>query len=76
MRITGRTWDEAKLLEIHSLLSAAEKPDMNRLKYGLNNVHRRLQLKFGLEYGLSVSRSPLGGLLIQLKLPLGDESHV
>jgi two-component system sensor histidine kinase YesM len=35
---------------------------------GILNTHRRLQLKFGTGYGLSVSRSELGGLKAQLKI--------
>lgn len=36
---------------------------------GLINVHRRIQLKYGAEWGLSISRSSLGGLRVQLMLP-------
>jgi two-component system sensor histidine kinase YesM len=37
---------------------------------GLLNVHRRLQLMFGKGGGLSVSRSKLGGLRVDLHIPL------
>ncbi|WNQ13577.1 sensor histidine kinase [Paenibacillus aurantius] len=36
---------------------------------GLMNVHHRLQIRFGPEYGLSLSRSPLGGLRTEVNLP-------
>ncbi|WJH33128.1 histidine kinase [Paenibacillus sp. CC-CFT747] len=36
---------------------------------GLMNVHHRLQIRFGPEYGLILSRSPLGGLRTEVKLP-------
>ncbi|MFD0589321.1 sensor histidine kinase [Paenibacillus sp. GCM10027627] len=35
---------------------------------GMMNVHRRIQLRYGAEYGLSVSRSELGGLKVAIKL--------
>ncbi|NOU71222.1 HAMP domain-containing protein [Paenibacillus sp. LMG 31458] len=39
------------------------------------NVHRRLQLKYGEKYGLSVSRGILGGMRIELKLAYPKEDH-
>lgn len=35
---------------------------------GILNVHRRIQLRYGEEYGLAVSRSELGGLQVRIKL--------
>lgn len=35
---------------------------------GLMNVHRRIQLRYGEEYGITVSRSELGGLQVIIKL--------
>ncbi|BBH23241.1 hypothetical protein Back11_45860 [Paenibacillus baekrokdamisoli] len=35
---------------------------------GLMNVHRRIQLRYGEEYGITVSRSELGGLQVRIKL--------
>lgn len=37
---------------------------------GLLNVHRRIQLRCGEEYGLSVARSELGGLKVRIKVSL------
>lgn len=37
---------------------------------GLFNVHRRIQLRYGDEYGIAVSRSELGGLQAIIKLSL------
>ena len=36
---------------------------------GLINVHQRLQIKFGTEYGLTAQRSELGGLCIIMNVP-------
>lgn len=35
---------------------------------GILNVHRRIQLRYGEQYGLAVSRSELGGLQVRIKL--------
>ncbi|MBO9607847.1 MAG: histidine kinase [Paenibacillaceae bacterium] len=37
---------------------------------GMLNVHRRLQLKFGAAAGLLLSRSMLGGLKVELNIPM------
>lgn len=37
---------------------------------GLFNVHRRIQLRYGEEYGITVSRSELGGLQAIIKLSM------
>lgn len=36
----------------------------------LKNIHRRIQLQFGMPYGLQLSRSTLGGLMVTILLPL------
>lgn len=36
---------------------------------GVLNVHRRLALKFGPEFGLRISRSELGGMRVDIRLP-------
>ncbi|OXS54065.1 hypothetical protein B1A99_27920 [Cohnella sp. CIP 111063] len=40
---------------------------------GLLNVHRRVQLRYGSAYGITLSRSKLGGLRVQLALPLQEQ---
>ncbi|OPA76653.1 sensor histidine kinase [Paenibacillus selenitireducens] len=35
---------------------------------GIMNVHRRIQLRYGEEYGITVSRSALGGLQVKINL--------
>lgn len=35
---------------------------------GIINVHRRIQLRYGEEYGITVSRSALGGLQVKINL--------
>ncbi|WP_169082069.1 sensor histidine kinase [Paenibacillus sp. PL91] len=35
---------------------------------GMMNVHRRIQLRYGEEYGITLSRSELGGLQVRMRL--------
>ncbi|RED53208.1 sensor histidine kinase [Cohnella phaseoli] len=37
---------------------------------GLLNVHKRIQLKFGSKHGLQVSRASIGGLRVEMTLPV------
>lgn len=61
----GDAVDDLQLDRLRKSLAAAERAMETT---GILNVHRRLQLKFGQECGLSVSRSELGGLKVQLTI--------
>lgn len=41
---------------------------------GLLNVHRRLQIRFGVPYGITVSRSEIGGMRVVVTIPVGGTS--
>ncbi|MFD0674887.1 sensor histidine kinase [Cohnella sp. GCM10027633] len=41
---------------------------------GMLNVHRRLIIRFGAEYGVSVARGEMGGMKATLKLPMPPSS--
>jgi sensor histidine kinase YesM len=43
---------------------------------GLKNINRRLKLKYGDEYGLTLSHSDMGGLCVELKLCCNKKSTV
>ena len=53
----------------HALKGGNESPEST----GVLNIHRRLQLRFGAAYGIAVSRSELGGLRVEIILPMGEE---
>lgn len=40
---------------------------------GIINIHRRIQIMFGAEYGLHMSRSKMGGLRVAIRLALKEE---
>ncbi|GGG04746.1 sensor histidine kinase [Paenibacillus aceti] len=55
--------------EIQQLAGRLAKPHYTfEETTGLINVHRRLQLRYGEEYGIKVSRSELGGLQVTIQL--------
>lgn len=47
----------------------------DRAKVGVRNVHERIQLYFGAEYGLAFERNPKGGTTVAVLLPVLCESE-
>ena len=59
---------------IRELTASLSNPDVQETT-GMINIHRRLRLRYGEPYGLSFSRSPLGGFRAAMRIPLkGDEA--
>lgn len=50
-------------------------PDEVQETTGLINIHRRLQLRFGPQHGLTFLRSPLGGLQVIMRIPMRERSE-
>ncbi|WP_341348485.1 histidine kinase [Paenibacillus sp. FSL H3-0469] len=61
----GEALDDGKLEALRRTLTLAEEAMETT---GVLNVHRRLQLKYGPEFGIEVSRSELGGLKVLLSM--------
>lgn len=61
----GEELDDLRLERLRKSVSAADRAIETT---GLLNIHRRLQLKFGPDCGLSLSRSALGGLKAELTI--------
>ncbi|MDG0809898.1 sensor histidine kinase [Cohnella rhizosphaerae] len=61
----GEELDDLQLERLRKSVSAADRAIETT---GLLNIHRRLQLKFGPDCGLSLSRSALGGLKAELTI--------
>lgn len=62
---------------LNNLQLALQKPIQryeNEEITGIINVHQRLRIKFGIDYGLTAQRSELGGLCIILNVPWRGES--
>ncbi|MWV46952.1 sensor histidine kinase [Paenibacillus sp. HJL G12] len=62
----GNNLDDDKLEQLRAKLT--HSADRMEETTGLINVHRRIELHYGAEYGLEVSRSSLGGLKVFIHL--------
>ncbi len=62
----GEEFSEEKLSEISSWIKDIKTIHETT---GLINIHRRLQMYFGDEYGLEIMRSELGGMCVALRIP-------
>ncbi|HZG88180.1 sensor histidine kinase [Paenibacillus sp.] len=69
----GETLAEDALRELRERLRA---PETSAESTGLLNVHRRLRIRYGAPYGLSLERSIEGGLLAELRIPLEKEGEM
>jgi two-component system sensor histidine kinase YesM len=58
--------------ERERLLKAMDSADDTAEVSGLINIHRRLRLKFGPAYGLSIGDTALGGAVLELRIPLRE----
>lgn len=63
----GNGLADEQIEEMNSQLNMGENASETT---GMMNVHRRLQLRFGGQYGLSLSRGLLGGLRVDIKIPI------
>ncbi len=70
----GRGMDEEQLQEmIMGLETPLEKrPRLSRQGMGVRNVHERIRLYFGEQYGLSCTSSPGEGTAIRVKMPISE----
>ncbi|MNI72770.1 Sensor histidine kinase YpdA [compost metagenome] len=55
------------LEKIHMLLSGTADPDKG---FGIRNVHKRIQFRFGNVYGLTYSTRKEGGAKVLIELPI------
>lgn len=65
----GDRLSDQKLQELNGLMMAKQVTETT----GVINVHSRLRLKFGSTAGLQVSRSGMGGMKVELIIPLQRE---
>lgn len=58
---------------LHNLTASLSNPDIEETT-GLINIHRRLQLRFGVGYGLTFTRGETGGLCVTMRIPITEGS--
>lgn len=77
IRISGKTERNTVIIDIDDngvgmdlgLLEDSASKDKNFNGVGLSNIHSRIRLQYGEDYGLFFSGSPLGGLRVSIHLP-------
>lgn len=69
---TGTGIPETKLQEIRSSLEADETGSVSARSesIGIPNVHRRIRLNFGLEYGISILSTEGSGTRVSIRVPI------
>lgn len=74
----GEGMDEAEMLQMMHWFQAEDPKEIteavpesmnSRHGIGMLNVHFRIRLRFGSPYGLELAHSPLGGLIVRIRLP-------
>ena len=62
--------------EVAASLLDEDRPDVRTTGSGIGvrNVHRRIQLTFGAQYGLTILSEPDEGTTVQIRLPALDET--
>ncbi len=72
MRVSddGVGMSPAKLEEVQALLSVSHPHGDGLAGYGIHNVHERIQLSFGTQYGLRFESAPDRGTTVEILHPL------
>jgi two-component system sensor histidine kinase YesM len=65
----GEDVEEERLEALRSILSREPSGETGFTRLGLRNVHERIQLIFGPEYGLSIDRREGGGVIVTMVMP-------
>jgi sensor histidine kinase YesM len=70
----GLSADPDKPVQLHE--GAKSAPDASGSSgYGIKNVHQRIQLYFGSDYGVTLSRKDPSGVKVEITLPLMDSAE-
>jgi len=65
--------DKEKLDEINSELNSGSEDHINKDSgFGLNNVHKRIKLYYGKQYGLNIKSEYLIGTTVSITIPRGE----
>jgi len=70
----GSGMDRETLQKLNDVIHLGAPDSGQRHGVGLRNVHRRIQLMYGEEYGLNVKSSPGKGTFVEVFVPLRMES--
>ena len=65
----GAGMDEETLHRLRTMMARGENRSVHT---GIYNIHRRIQLLYGMEYGMEISRRTEGGTRVAMVLPTDD----
>lgn len=68
---SGNGMSPEKIQEMNQSISQYDE----KFGYGVRNVNKRIELMFGKEYGLHFSQNELGGLTVEIYLPLEGKTE-
>lgn len=68
---SGNGMSPEKIQEMNQSISQHDE----KFGYGVRNVNKRIELMFGKEYGLHFSQNELGGLTVEIHLPLEGKTE-
>ena len=68
---SGNGMSPEKIQEMNQSISQYDE----KFGYGVRNVNKRIELMFGKEYGLHFSQNELGGLTVEIHLPLEGKTE-
>ena len=66
----GAGIEKERLVYIIENLNAPQRKEKDDIGFGLYNVHQRIKLYYGSEYGIQIVSKPNTGTVITIKLPL------
>ena len=67
----GKGMKSQRLEEVQGVLSGSDKP-LTSPVYGLKNVHERIQIYYGLDFGLTIHSEEHHGTLVMYKIPIRE----
>lgn len=68
----GENFTDSRLSELTRLLTDASIFSTHKEITGLLNVHKRIVIRYGAPYGVSISRSEWGGMRVEIKIPIEE----
>lgn len=79
IRLSGREEAGVMLFTVEDDGVGIEKTDVlerrEQTPHGLSNIHNRIQLLYGSDYGLRVSRGEVCGTVVEVRIPKGGYSN-
>ncbi len=68
----GENLTDSRLAELTRMLNDASIFSTHKEITGLLNVHKRIVIRYGAPYGISISRSEWGGMRVEIKIPIEE----